>query len=114
MEDLALDSKGQLSLLLWLERKSGDCMVDGEQAASVVPGDMIRELDELHKLFDALGVGPGYAADRLHNYFQHKLVAFRANGHQDSCQCQTCCEARLIARTFQSLRDVKAVAKSQP
>jgi hypothetical protein len=88
-------------------------MTDGELGESVVPGDMIRELDEFHKLFDALGVGSGFAADRVHAWFQHKLLAFRSNGHSDGCQCQVCSEARLVAREYQRLRPIKLDSKTK-
>lgn len=82
-----------------------------EQAESVVPGDMIRELDEIHKLFDALGVESGYAADRLRRWFERKVTLLRANGHVDSCQCQFCCEDRVVRRAYQKLRNGKATMK---
>lgn len=67
----------------------------------------MRELDEIHKIFDALGVPEGFAADRIVKWFGHKVVANRANGHQDSCQCQLCCEDRIVRRVFRKLRDPK-------
>jgi hypothetical protein len=64
----------------------------------------LRELKEIHAIFDALGLKEGLAADRLVGWFRHKVTANRANGHQESCQCGICGEDRTIWRTFLRLR----------
>lgn len=68
-----------------------------------VEGSM-RELDEIHALLDTLGAPEGYAADRLLKWFEHKRIMYRANGHPDSCQCQTCCETQALKKALQALR----------
>lgn len=78
-----------------------------EEPRAVADPDLdgpVRELEEIHKVFDALGVPGGYAADRIRLWFQHKVISLRANGHQDSCQCQFCGEARVVDRALQKLR----------
>ena len=70
----------------------------------------MRELEEIHALLDTIGAPEGYAGDRLVRWFDHKQTMMRANGHPDSCQCQTCTEARALKKMLQQLRadgDVK-------
>lgn len=67
----------------------------------------MRELEEIHTLFDALGVPEGFAADRLARWFERKVTGNRANGHQASCQCQMCSEDRIVQRVLQDLREPK-------
>ena len=67
-------------------------------------GQVMRELKEVHAVFDALGVEKGYAADRLAAWFRRKIVSFRANGHTDSCQCGICGENRVVQGVLRDLR----------